>query len=170
MVNLENFQIQRLAAERLRLEHFELIFQMHQDEEIMAYLGGKRSRRQTKNYMAFALDHWDKYGYGIWILREIATGAFVGRGGLRNSELGGKPEVEIAYGLLPKFWNKGLATELVQSLLEIGLSDLKLSRLACVTHPDNIASQRVLEKTGFQYEKMVDFNGSPHLLYAYLKR
>jgi ribosomal-protein-alanine N-acetyltransferase len=170
MVNLDNFRTQRLTAERLRLEHFELIFQMHQDEEIMAYLGGKRSRRQTKNYMAFALDHWDKYGYGIWILREIATGDFVGRGGLRNSELGGKPEVEIAYGLMPQFWNKGLATELVQSLLEIGQSDLGSTRLACVTHPDNIASQRVLEKTSFQHERMVDFNGSPHLLYAYLKR
>jgi ribosomal-protein-alanine N-acetyltransferase len=170
MNKLDNFQTKRMAAERLGPEHFEFVFQMHQDKEIMAYLGGKRSRRQTRGYMAFALDHWQKYGYGIWILREIGTGLFVGRGGLRNAVLNGKDEVEVAYGFIPQFWNKGLATELVETLVRIGLTDLKLSGLVCVTHPDNTASQRVMTKTGFQYESELIYKHKPHLLYRYQHR
>ncbi len=164
---MDNFQTKRLIAERLRPEHFELIFQMHQDKKVMAHLGGKRSRQETEEYMDLNLAHWDKYGYGIWILTENQTGLFAGRGGLRNAVLGGKNEVEIAYGLMPQFWNRGLATEFVRTLIDNGFSQLGLDSIACVTRPDNIASQRVLEKTGFQYESKVIFKDKPHMLYRH---
>ena len=67
----------------------------------MAHLGGRRSPEQTSAYMKQNLAHWEQYGYGIWILRERATGCLVGRGGLRHLMLEGKNEVELAYGLMP---------------------------------------------------------------------
>ena len=94
-------------------------------------------------------------------------GHFVGRGGLRNAVLGGNDEIEVAYGLLPEFWNKGLATEFVREVVRIGMSEIGLRSVACVTHPDNSASQRVLEKAGFAFERDVIYKGKPHLIFRH---
>jgi len=164
---LDGFHTERLSAERLEESHFEFIYQMHQDEQVMAYLGCKRSREQTLEYMEHNLAHWKEYGYGIWILRENATGILAGRGGLRNAVIGQKDEVEIAYGLLPEFWNRGLATEFVKAVVSIGLSELRLSSLVCVTKPDNLASRRVMEKAGFEFERDIIYKDEPHLLFRH---
>ena len=164
---LDNFNTERISAERLQQEHIEFIHRMHKDERVMTYLGGIRSREQTADYMEQNLSHWDKFGFGIWVLRENSTGNLIGRGGLRNAVLGGKDEVEVAYGLLPEFWNRGLATEFAWAVVLIGLSEIGLSSIACVAHPDNLASQRVLEKTGFVFEQEVIYKDKPHLLFRH---
>jgi len=165
MNSLDKFNTERISAERLQEGHIEFIYQMHQDERVMAYLGGVRSREQRTDYMEKNLSHWKKYGYGIWVLRENSTGNLIGRGGLRIAVLGGNDEVEVAYGLLPDFWNKGLATEFAGAIVRIGLSEIGLSGVACVVHPDNLASQRVLDKTGFAFEREVIYKSEPHLLF-----
>ena len=167
MNNLDSFNTERISAERLQQEHIEFIHRMHQDQQVMAYLGGIRTREQTADYMKQNLPHWEKYGYGIWVLRENSTGNFIGRGGLRNAVLGGKDEVEVAYGLLPEFWNKALATEFAGAVVRIGLSEIGLLGVACVVHPDNLASQRVLRKTGFFFEREVIYKSEPHLLFRH---
>ena len=40
----------------------------------------------------------------------------------------------------------------MRSLCRWGLGDLELQRLELITEPDNVASQRVAEKVGFQRE------------------
>ena len=165
MNRLESFDTQRLRAERLQEEHFEFIHQMNRDERVMAHLGGPRSPEQTSEYMKQNLAHWTEYGFGIWVLRERATGILVGRGGLRNAVLGGKDGVEVAYGLIPEFWNKGLATEFVRAVVRIGFSDIGLRSLSCVTQRENKASLRVLKKTDFHFERDIIYKGEPGLLF-----
>ena len=165
MNRLDGFDTQRLRAERLLEDHYELIHRMHQDERVMAHIGGLRSTEQTTEYMKHNLAHWAEHGHGIWILRERATGCFAGRGGLRNITLEGKDEVEVAYGLMPEFWNKGLTTEFVRAVVRIGFSDMGFSSLACVTQRDNMASLRVLKKTDFHFESDVVYKDAPHLLF-----
>ena len=165
MNSLDSFDTKRLRAERLKQDHFEFIHQMNLDERIMAHLGGSRTLKQTSEYMKHNLTHWEQYGYGIWILKQRATGQLTGRGGLRNAVLAGKNEVEVAYGLLPEFWNIGLATEFVEAVVRIGFSKIELSSLACTTQQGNIASQRVLEKTDFKFESDIIHLGKPHMLY-----
>ena len=167
MISLDTFHTERLSAERLQSDHGKFIHQMHQNEQIMTYLGGIRSNEQTADYMEQNLTHWQKYGYGIWILREKVSGDLIGRGGLRNAVLGGKEEVEVAFGLLPEFWDKGFATEFVKNVVRIGLSEIVLSRVVSVTHPDNMASQRVLEKVGFAFERDVIYKGEPHFIFRH---
>jgi RimJ/RimL family protein N-acetyltransferase len=165
MDSLVSFDTERLRAVRLREEHFEFIHRMHQDKRVMAHLGGPRSSEQTSEYMTHNLAHWDEHSYGIWVLLERETGCFAGRGGLRNVLLEGKDEVEVAYGLMPEFWNKGLATEFVRAVVRIGFSKIGLSSLACVTRRENAASLRVLKKTDFLFEGDVIYKGQPHLLF-----
>ncbi len=59
---------------------------------------------------------------------------------------------EIGYILEPHGRGHGYATRAVRLLAHWVLDDLGVGRLQARTHPDNVASQRVLERVGFQRE------------------
>ena len=167
--SLDNISTKRLTGERLRRDHFEFIHSMHQDEAVMAYLGGKRSHEETSTYFALNLTHWTDHGYGIWVLKKNDSGFLVGRGGLRNTVFAGNKEVEIAYGLLPSFWNRGFASEFAHCLANIGFRKLRVTSLVSITSLKNIASRRVLEKVGFSYESEISHENRINVLYRMKK-
>jgi RimJ/RimL family protein N-acetyltransferase len=59
---------------------------------------------------------------------------------------------EIAYVLHPDYWGRGIATEAAQRLLRFGFEILGLHRIYATCDPRNLASSRVMEKIGMQYE------------------
>jgi ribosomal-protein-alanine N-acetyltransferase len=162
---VETFRTERLLAERLSEGDMADIRRMHRDPRVMATLGGLRSDEETARYLRDNLDHWDRYGYGIWALRDRTDGRFVGRAGLRNTHVGGEDEVELAYALVADYWNKGLATEMAKAILEVAFEELGLTDVVCFTLPTNGASRHVMEKAGFEYERDVVHAGLPHVLY-----
>ncbi len=73
--------------------------------------------------------------------------------------------MEVAYGLLPAFWRRGLATEMAAASVRAGFETLGLADLVCFTLITNRASQHVMQKVGFTFEREVEHAGLPHLLY-----
>ena len=59
---------------------------------------------------------------------------------------------ELGYWLAKPYWNKGLATDACQLLLQFGFEELKLHRIYAMALEANKASCRVLEKCGFVRE------------------
>ena len=59
---------------------------------------------------------------------------------------------EISYVMHPEYWGQGLATEVASTLLSFGFTMLKLHRIFATCDPRNLASERVLQKLGMQYE------------------
>ena len=57
--------------------------------------------------------------------------------------------VEIGYGLRPQSWNQGFASEAVQAVCAWLLTLPHVKRVTAETAVGNIASARVLEKSGF---------------------
>lgn len=68
----------------------------------------------------------------------------------------------IGYVLAPDYWSKGIGTEVARLLLAFGFEQLNLHRIEATAHPDNIGSQRVLEKVGMTYEGRI----RDHLLFG----
>jgi len=59
---------------------------------------------------------------------------------------------EIGYWLGKKYWGRKIMKEAIRLILNFGFGELKLVRIyARVMHP-NIASAKLLEKSGFKYE------------------
>ncbi|OKH46247.1 GNAT family N-acetyltransferase [Calothrix sp. HK-06] len=166
---IETFSTNCLIAERLQASHFAELCQMHQNSKVMATLGGARSDDVTQKFLQINLEHWNRYRYGIWIFRDKMEGKFVGRGGLRNVYVADNCEVELAYALMEEFWGQGLATEMAQVILEVGFNQLGLTNVVCFTLTTNRASQRVMEKVGFKYERDIIYGNLPHLLYRITK-
>jgi RimJ/RimL family protein N-acetyltransferase len=67
--------------------------------------------------------------------------------------------------IVPQRWGDGLATELARASLEVVFGPLAMEEVIAYTQPDNSASRRVMEKSGFVYERDLTFESQPFVLY-----
>jgi len=162
---LDSFSTPRLVAERLTPAHLADLRRMDQNEGFMAHLGGVRDEAATLAYMERNLAHWATHGFGLWMLREPARRAPIGRAVLRHLDVDGVDEVEVGYGFYPELWGRGLATEVACACVRIGLAQLGLPSVVAVTLPTHSASQRVMLKAGLTYEREIIHEGLPHVLF-----
>ena len=57
----------------------------------------------------------------------------------------------LGYALAPEAWGKGLASEAVEAMVEVGFGLTEAIAIVATTHVDNPSSRRVLEKAGFAF-------------------
>ena len=162
---LDRLQTTRLLLARMCAADFDDLDRMHHDPQVMATLGGIRSAAETRQILKGFLAHWDEHGFGSWVVRDMRSGHFAGRGGLRHVTVGSLAEVEVGYGFVPEFWGLGLATELARESVRVGFTVLQRTDLVSFTLTTNRASRRVMEKAGFRYERDLIHANLPHVLY-----
>jgi len=111
--------------------------------------------------------NYAKRGYGMFSLESIISGSVVGFCGLVHP--GGQTEPEVKYAFLRPCWGKGLASEAVPALLAYGNAKHGLVRIIATVAPANIASQRVLIKSGMRLrEQHQNEDGSLSNVYEWL--
>jgi len=90
---------------------------------------------------------WPPIG-GLWVVERQGEPGFLGWCGL--FPLGHCGLIEIGYRYVPEVWGQGIASEAARAVLEHGFRALALDPIVAVAHPDNRASQRVLQKIGLR--------------------
>jgi RimJ/RimL family protein N-acetyltransferase len=80
-------------------------------------------------------------------------------GGNREGPGDADVDVEVAYRLARSAWGQGIATEAAGALVAHALGPLALPRVVAVTYPANQASQRVLDKLGFERRGIREYKG-----------
>jgi ribosomal-protein-alanine N-acetyltransferase len=154
-----------LETDRLLLrgyveEDAEAFFKLNSDPEVLRFVPDK-ALLNVEQARQLLLDHpivdYRKHGFGRGACILKSTGEQIGFAGLKYlEELG---EVDVAYRLIPTHWGQGLATEVALASVRYGFADLGLKRIIGLVMPENIASVRVLEKTGLRYTETVSFWG-----------
>ena len=146
-------ETERLVLRFPTVADFEDLLALRADPDVMRYIGdgSTHSAEQVESFLiSVVIPYQERHGIGFCSVFEKASGHFVGQAGLGHLGFDDtQPDIEVAYRLLPKFWGKGYATELAKALVHWGFTHLKVKKLIAVTHPENIASQQVLKKTGF---------------------
>lgn len=112
---------------------------------------------RVQKLVAKQLEHWEEHGFGWWAVELKSDDGIIGWNGLQY--LTETEEVEIAYLLAKTHWGKGLATEGAREGLKYGFEILGLERIIGLVHPENIASQRVLEKLGLTFNNEAEYFG-----------
>jgi RimJ/RimL family protein N-acetyltransferase len=84
-------------------------------------------------------------------IRDAATGAYAGEIGLYYTEPVTQ-QAMIGYSLAPGYRGHGFAARAVRLLADWCFTEVRLARLVAGTAPENVASQRVLERVGFRRE------------------
>lgn len=102
------------------------------------------SRDQVQRLVDGQLQHWAEHGLGWWAVEPRRGRELIGWCGLQF--LPETEETEVAYLLAKPHWGRGLATEGARASLHFGFETLRLETIIALVHPDNIASQRVIQK------------------------
>jgi [ribosomal protein S5]-alanine N-acetyltransferase len=164
----ERIETDRLVGVRLRFDHEAEVAELGLDPRVYATLWPSPdppTLDDVRNGLHRQLDHWERHGFGLWLLRDRVGGQMVGRGGLQYTDVLGGLAVEVAWAIVPARWGQGLATELAYAAMAVAFDALGLVELVALTLPGNAASRRVMEKAGFGYERDVLYAGLPHVLY-----
>jgi RimJ/RimL family protein N-acetyltransferase len=133
------------------------------DPEVMRYVGspaGVKSPAETLERARLRIREEQRGDYaplGFWRIEGRSDGAFHGVGALIR--MPGGEEVEVAYRLARSAWGQGIATEAAAALVAHALGPLALPRVVAVTYPENRASQRVLDKLGFERRGIREYKG-----------
>jgi RimJ/RimL family protein N-acetyltransferase len=158
-----------LTTERLRLRprtmaDLEACVAMDLDPQVHRFIYGHRPPEPAQHRAHLRqriASGWPAQG-GVWVVEWLDAPGFLGWCGLFPLEASGL--VEIGYRYLPTSWGQGIATEAARAVLDHGFRELGLDPIVAVTHPANLASQRVLEKirlnargSAFHYGQWLSF-------------
>lgn len=168
--SLDVVRTPRMIGSRLRVEDTDELCELLLDPAVMRTLWPfptPQTRDDVLRGVVAMAEHWHRYGFGIWILHDAKTGALVGRGGLQWTYTAGLDAVEVAWAIMPDRWRQGLGTELAETALDTAFGPLALPEVIAFTLPDNVASRRVMERTGFRYVGDIVHAGLPHVLYRH---
>ena len=94
-----------------------------------------------------AINHPDRWEwYAMWMI-ELMDGTHIGE--LCFKGITEEETAEIGYGIAENYQGCGYATEAVSALVDWAMKQPGVSRVTAQTEASNIASQRVLQKSGF---------------------
>jgi RimJ/RimL family protein N-acetyltransferase len=134
--------------------------------EVRRYLWDNEviARQWTASLVEESLRLFAAHGYDLWGARLHDREELVGFGGFWYFHR--PPNLELLCGIEPEHWNRGLATEIVQTLVRYGFEELEFSEVWASTDAPNVASASVLEKAGLQLERRAAGDGLETLFYC----
>ncbi|MBV1775485.1 GNAT family N-acetyltransferase [Burkholderiaceae bacterium DAT-1] len=100
-------------------------------------------------------------GFGLYRVALLEDDTPIGMCGLVKRD--GLDTPDIGYAYLQRYWGKGYALEAGQAVLNYARQTLKIPRIVGITGPDNLGSQRVLEKLGLHYQATITLPGRDDL-------
>lgn len=169
----------RIETDRLIIRPFILndlseCYKLMQDEELFKYLDWKVTSIEIfKGTFNWWIDLYEtnfdddfKYNFAIFLKD---NNAFIGWGGFGAIDCF-YPENEIYYLVGKEYWKKGYATEMMNALLGYYFNTIGMNKIIALAKPENIASNRVIQKLGFKFQYFVHglpqefdfYNGEPY--------
>ena len=141
-------------------------FLLFNDTAVQKYLSplNRRTREQMKFTLQNFSKRWRERGFGYWCISENNGSKMIGYCGFQYFDE--TRDVEISFAYFEDFWGRGYAAEAANAALKFGFEKLSLARVFGATHPQNVASRRVLEKLGMVFEKETTHYGIDTVTYS----
>ncbi len=104
-------------------------------------------------------------GFSMYLVETLEQSQALGLCGLVKRD--SLPDVDLGYAFLPEFGGQGYALEAAQAVVALAFGRLQLAKLAAITTPDNLASNKLLQKLGFSIERVGPLEGDEEVLNIY---
>jgi [ribosomal protein S5]-alanine N-acetyltransferase len=152
-----------LETDRLTLRPFETgdaqtVFDCWEsDPEVAKYMlwTSHDDLNRTKEWIQFEvgqIDRDDWYRFAV-VLKE--TGNLIGTGLIYRAQAG--EAWHIGYNLGRKYWGRGYATEAMRRIIQFAKEELGIREITAGHAKENTASENVLTKLGFVYERDIPY-------------
>ena len=155
----------RLILTPLEVTDIDLAVELWTDPEVVKYICDVPTEAEVRREMPDTIRRGGNGCIGIWRIADRTTGEKLGSTYLLPMPteeddvdyeliiMGQMPDtdVEVGYFLRRSAWRKGYATEVCKRMLKFAFKEASLDKVVASVDADNIASQNVLEKSGFLY-------------------
>lgn len=167
--SVPEIETDRLVLRGHVLEDFPAYAAMWADPQVTKFIGGKPlSEEEAWGKFLRSFGQWLVMGFGFWSIEERSSGERVGEVGFVEGRRDIVPSLvgvpECGWSLARPAQGRGFATEAVKAALGWGDVHFGKVRMACIVAPENIASLRVAEKTGFRAAHRTTYKGEPTLM------
>jgi len=147
------FETDRLIVRRYHESDKDNFHSLNGNEDVMRYIRPIQTKEESDKFLLENISFYNEHpGMGRWAVNDKTSEKFVGSFAVIFIPKSDK--IQLGYSLKKEEWGKGYATELAKAGLKYVFEVMKLPLIYAVTEKDNIASQNVLLKAGFNEESM----------------
>jgi [ribosomal protein S5]-alanine N-acetyltransferase len=160
----------RLVLREAESSDNQFFYELLNSPKWLKYIGdrGIKTLKNAEDYISDKLiNSYKTNGYGLYVyeLKEshipIGICGFIKRDYLDSEDIG--------FALLPEYERKGYTYEIAAAVLDNGNEKLGLKKVYAITSKDNVASQELLKKLGFNFKSILNEPDSNKEISLYLK-
>jgi len=151
-----SLETSRLYLREILDSDLDAIFSIFSNIKVTEFYGidPLKSRADGEKTLRSCIDRFPNRKGIRWGLALKQSGQLIGTIGLQkfNEQ---SCRAEIGFDLIPEFWRKGFMSEALQTVVDFGLSEIRIHRIEAFCEPKNVASMEMLKRAGFQQEGLL---------------
>ncbi|HET7482365.1 MAG TPA: GNAT family N-acetyltransferase [Actinomycetota bacterium] len=148
MVPAPAFETSRLRLREMTTADLDALHRVLGDPETMSFYDHPFSIDETRRWIEWSLDNYERHGFGLWAMTLKGSGELIGDCGLTVQHVDGADFVEVGWHTRRDLWGRGFASEAAAASRDRGFDDFGLDVLVSLVDTANRASCRVAEKIG----------------------
>lgn len=172
MKNDPTYETKRLIIRPTTVEDAAFIQAVMNTEGWLKFIGDRNVKTQeaaVEYIKAKMRPQQERLGYSNNTVIRKSDGGKIGSCGLYDRE--GLEGVDIGFAFLPEYGGQGYALEAANKVKELAFGKFGLSIISGITVKENIKSQRLLEKLGLKFIKMIQLpNDDEELMFYQIRK
>ena len=153
-------ETKRLTLSEITTDNADFLFKLMNDPAWLRFIGDRNihSIEAAREYITYKIrPSYEKFGFGFYLTALKENEAPVGICGLvKRPSL---EHVDVGFAFMPEYRSMGYAYESAAAVLAYAKNDLGIDYIVAITDLDNVRSIKLLEKLGFQFEKIMQLEG-----------
>jgi ribosomal-protein-alanine N-acetyltransferase len=156
----------RLRLRPMTLDDLEPFFAVVSDPVSMRFYPKPFDEERTRSWIERVNERYERDGFGLLAVEELATGEMIGDCGPMVMEVLGSQYVELGWHIRRDRQGLGLATEAGAACRDEVWKVLDVDRLISIIRPENVPSWSVAKKLGFHPWRTEVRAGMGHLIWT----
>jgi [ribosomal protein S5]-alanine N-acetyltransferase len=153
---------ERLSYHKFNMADIDDYMRWYTNDDVMKHITGRgltKSEAEARFKIALSINE-QQADAGFYRVGKRGANDFVGVSKFVFTE---PHEAEVGYGMLPMYWGKGYASEMLDCMVRHVRRHHRITKLVAVVNPENARSVKVLVKKGFVfYNEVVEDNTIVH--------
>ena len=143
-------ETERLGLREYTPDDFDALHEIMSDPETMQHYPAPFDEERTRGWIAWNLDNYRRYGFGLWAVVLKETGEMIGDCGVTLQNIDGETLPEIGYHIHKKHWRKGYAKEAARAVRDWAFRNTGYGALYSYMKYTNAASQATAGANGMK--------------------
>lgn len=150
------FETERLILKPADTGDLDFFLKLYNMPSFIKNIGDRKlkTKEDAETYITKRfLPQFQKLGFGNYVVILKEDGSKIGAVGIFERD--GLDVLDIGFSFFEKYGGKGYAYESASRLKDAAALDFGVKKLSAITTTDNFSSQKLIEKLGLKFQKMV---------------